>query len=79
MSEINQQVAEEWIKLNNPIFQIKQFILTEIWDFCEKEFKADFENDYVLGKGSNTGMSDRTELFAEYLSKEILKKCKDNQ
>ncbi len=59
--------------------KVKQIILIEFWKFCEKEFKADFENDYITGRGSNNGMSDRTDIFAEYLSKKITELCKDNQ
>jgi hypothetical protein len=54
--------------------KIKQLILTELWDFCEKEFKADFEEDYINGYGSKTGMSDRTDKFAERLAKKIVNK-----
>ena len=53
---------------------LKNIILNELWDFCEKEFKADFENDYIQGYGSKTGMSDRTEIFVEHLIKVINEK-----
>jgi hypothetical protein len=51
--------------------ELKTTIQTEIWSFCEREFRADFEDDYVLGRGSNNGMSDRTELFVDHLIKII--------
>jgi hypothetical protein len=54
--------------------EIKQLILTELWAFCEKEFNADFEEDYINGYGSKMGMSDRTDKFAEHLAKKIVNK-----
>jgi|LakMenEpi03Aug12_release.lakeMendotaPanAssembly.Ray.scaffolds.fasta_scaffold345887_3 hypothetical protein len=61
-------------KLN--FHELKQEILNKLWDFCEKEYGADFENDYVRGYGCRNGMSDRTDVFAEHLTKEIIKLCK---
>ena len=52
---------------------IKNIILTSLWDFCEKEFNADFENDYINGVGVKKGLSDRTEKFTENLCKKIVK------
>ena len=57
--------------------ELKQEILNKLWDFCEKEYGADFENDYVRGYGCRNGLSDRTDIFAEHLTKEIIKLCKD--
>jgi hypothetical protein len=54
--------------------ELKQVILSELWNFCEKEFNADFEADYINGYGCKTGMSDRTDKFAGALAKKILKK-----
>ena len=56
--------------------ELKQIILSELWSFCEKEFSADFEADYINGYGSKTGMSDRTDEFAGVLAKKIIKKLK---
>lgn len=47
--------------------KLKNHLLNEIWSFCETEFNADFENDYIIGIGSNSGMSDRTEAFVDRL------------
>lgn len=52
----------------------KNIILWNLWEYCEKEFKADFENDYINGYGSKTGMSERVEKFANKLSNKL---CKD--
>jgi hypothetical protein len=54
--------------------ETKQLILSELWAFCEKEFKADFEQDYINGYGSKTGMSDRADKFAERLAEKIVNK-----
>lgn len=43
-----------------------------LWSFCEKEFRADFEADYINGYGSKTGMLDRTEKFAEKVAKKLI-------
>lgn len=51
--------------------KLKAKILKEIWAFCEKEFKADFENDYIGGYGSKSGMSERTERLADRLLKKL--------
>jgi len=51
--------------------ELKQKILNDIFTFCEKEFNADFEQDWINGYGSKRGLSDRTEVFAEYLAKKI--------
>jgi hypothetical protein len=60
--------------------EINKIILIELWKFCEKEFNADFENDYIKGYGSKTGMSDRTENFAKILENKIkLKNVKQNK
>lgn len=75
MSQINKDVARAWINQNNPSFRLKQIILKELWDFCEVEFGADFENDYITGKGSKTGLSDRTDVFVEHLIKSIYEKA----
>jgi hypothetical protein len=56
--------------------ELKQVILSELWKFCEKEFDADFEADYINGYGSKSGMSDRTDKFAGTLAKKIIKKFK---
>jgi hypothetical protein len=56
--------------------ELKQVILSELWKFCEKEFNADFEEDYINGYGSKTGMSNRTEKFAGDLANKITKKLK---
>ncbi len=53
--------------------EVKQDILTKLKDFCEREYGADFKIDYVRGYGSKTGMSDRLDVFAEHLTKEIIK------
>jgi hypothetical protein len=71
----NDEFPKEKPKQN--MFELKQFLLAEFWSFCEKEFKADFEHDYVMGKGSNNGMSDRTDVFVEHLSKELIKLFKN--
>jgi hypothetical protein len=51
--------------------ELKQLILSELWEFCEKEFLVDFENDYIKGQDYNKGLSDRTECFVEHLIKII--------
>jgi hypothetical protein len=51
--------------------EINKLILLELRKFCKKEFKADFEQDYINGYGSKTGMSDRTEKFSKMLEKKI--------
>jgi hypothetical protein len=61
-----------FVKNQQPL-ETKQLILSELWAFCEKEFKADFEQDYINGYGSKTGMSDRADKFAERLAKKIVK------
>ena len=58
--------------------ELKNLILNKLWDFCEKEFGADFENDHIIGKGYKNGLSDRTELFVENLIKTYLKNGKRN-
>lgn len=55
---------------------LNQIILSELWKFCEKEFNADFEEDWINGYGSKTGMSKRTEKFSKSLTKKL---CKGNQ
>lgn len=77
MSEKNEQDLKEPINLNNPSFRFKQLILNELWDFCETEFGADFENDYVTGLGYKFGLSDRTDIFVEHLIKTINKRLID--
>lgn len=57
--------------------EINQIILSELWKFCEKEFNADFEADWINGYGNKAGMSDRTEKFAKMLEKKINKPCKE--
>ena len=75
MGQLNEEASKEWINQNNSKHQIKQLILNKLWDFCEKEFGADFENDYIKGKGSKTGLSDRTEVFVDHLIKSIYEKA----
>jgi len=53
--------------------ELKKLILSELWVFCEKEFNADFEADWINGYGSKTGMSDRSEEFSKTLEKKINK------
>ena len=69
------EILPELFKIKKESLQFKNTILIELWTFCEKEFKADFENDYINGYGSKIGMSERTEKFAEKLSKKIIKEC----
>jgi hypothetical protein len=59
---------------NSKSTDLKQKILHELWAFCEKEFGANFEVDWINGYGSKSGMSDRTEKFAEKLSKHFIKR-----
>lgn len=72
---INDILPNLFIEKQEPS-QLKQVILSELWNFCEKEFRADFEADYINGYGSKTGMSDRTDKFAEALAKKIINKLK---
>ena len=72
---INEILPNLFIEKQQPP-ELKQIILSEIWGFCEKEFNADFEADYINGYGSKTGMSDRTDKFAGVLAKKIIKKLK---
>ena len=51
---------------------VKQTVLTMLWSFCEKEFNADFEGDWINGYGSKTGMSERAEKFAERVAKKLI-------
>jgi hypothetical protein len=72
---INEILPNLFTEKQQPV-ELKQVILSELWSFCEKEFRADFEEDYISGYGSKSGMSDRTDKFAGALAKKILKKLK---
>jgi hypothetical protein len=72
---INEILPNLFIEKQQPP-ELKQVILSELWSFCEKEFNADFEADYIHGYGSKTGMSDRTDEFAGALANKITKKLK---
>jgi hypothetical protein len=67
------EILPQLLEKKQDTLELKQFLLTEFWSFCEKEFRADFENDYIGGYGCKNGMSDRTDVFAEHLSKELIK------
>lgn len=69
------EILPDLLKIKKEGLDFKSTILLELWDFCEKEFNADFEEDWINGYGSKTGMSNRTEKFAEKLSKKIIKEC----
>lgn len=69
---INEILPNLFIKKQQPT-ELKQIILSELWSFCEKEFNADFEEDYINGYGCKTGMSDRTDKFSGDLAKKIFK------
>ncbi len=56
--------------LKNNASNMKGVILNDVWAFCEKEFKADFEEDSIGGKFKK-GLSDRTEKFVNELVKKI--------
>ena len=71
--DVESLINEILPEIFNKKIDVKQLILSEMWNFCEKEFNADFEVDYINGYGSKTGMSNRTEKFAEQLEKKINK------
>lgn len=72
---INEILPNLFIEKQQPP-ELKQVILSELCNFCEKEFNADFEEDWINGYGSKTGMSDRTDKFSDSLAKKIIKKFK---
>lgn len=54
----------------------QKLILGNLYSFCRNEFYADFENDYINGRGCNNGMSKRADEFSKKLTEELLSKTK---
>lgn len=71
---LTEEILPAMFKKMNTDKVSKNTILNMVWEFCETEFGADFENDYIKGKGSKTGLSDRTEVFAQKLVNLLNKK-----
>jgi hypothetical protein len=67
------EILPQLLNKKQNFFELKEFLLSKLWDFCEKEFGADFENDYIRGYGCRNGMSDRTDVFTEHLANELIK------
>jgi hypothetical protein len=65
------EILPELLNKKQNFENLNQIILSELWKFCEKEFNADFEEDYINGYGRKTGMSNRTEKFSKSLTKKM--------
>jgi hypothetical protein len=75
---ISTKKAEKQTKMSSTkkAEKTQKLILRNLYSFCTNEFYADFENDYVNGRGCNNGMSKRADEFSKKLTEEVLSKTK---
>jgi hypothetical protein len=75
---ISTKKAEKQTKMSSTkkAEKTQKLILRNLYSFCTNEFYADFENDYVNGRGCNNGMSKRADEFSKKLTEEVLSKMK---
>jgi hypothetical protein len=75
---ISTKKAEKQTKMSSikKAEKTQKLILGNLYSFCTNEFYADFENDYVNGRGCNNGMSKRADEFSKKLTEELLSQTK---